>query len=321
MTTTQHVETATKRPFIANGEDEPVFSAAHKSDARRARAWLKDRIEKSKKLPHGELICEAVEVTPAMAEIMLAEHNEGNRPLKPRRFQYAEDMKAGDWKFHSQGISLSKDGLLNNGQNRLTAVVLAGVDVRMMVAFGEDRDVFPVIDTGATRGGSDSLHIAGYQNTTCLAASARLLRDIMSKRPGHDGRISNEDALRIVQKYPGLIDAAVVGQRVGCKLKGATTAAPAVAYYLIKEKSKYARRADAFFDMLAAGNVPNKRDPVLVLRDAIMNRSISTRAGGSVRAAHICGALIRAWNLWINGGKGSLGGITWIAGQPFPMPE
>src|SRR5690606_37518707 len=132
-------------PVRRNGATEAVFSAAHKSEARRARAWLKDRIEKSKKLPHGELICEAVEVTPAMAEILLTEHNRGNRPLKPRRFKYAEDMRAGNWLFHSQGLSMSRDGRLNNGQNRLEAVIMAGCNVRMMMAFGEDRETFSVI--------------------------------------------------------------------------------------------------------------------------------------------------------------------------------
>lgn len=297
---------------------EPLFSAAHEREARRARSWLKDRLDKSKKLPVGEIMMESCDITPVLAEVMM-EYNRGNRPLKPRRFQYAETMKAGDWKFHSQPISFSRDELLNNGQNRLSAVVLSGCTVRMMVAFGESRDVFPVIDTGAPRGGSDSLHVAGYKNTTILAASARTLHTATSRSPRTNLSISNDHVIQIVRDHPELESSTTHGGKVGQKIRGATAAGPTVAHYLIYRRSQHARRLDNFFSQLKSGNISKKRDPILVLRDALMERRIATHKGD--RAVQVSASIILAWNLWVRGRTATLPGITWEPGQPFPMPE
>lgn len=299
-----------------------VFSTAHGAEARRARSWLKDRIERARALPPGELRFEAVEITPVLAEIILAEHNRGNRPFKARRFQYAEIMKAGDWRFTSQGISFSRDGSLNNGQNRLDAVRIAGRSVRMTVAFGEDREVFPVIDTGASRGGSDALHIAGYKNTACLAASARLLKNVTSQMPRGNAIMTNEEVLDLVAAHPGLERMTTEGAMIGKAIRGATTAAPTVAFYLIDRHSAHARRLPHFINQLADGADLPKRSPSLVLRDAMMNRKVySATLSGSNRAAYMCAAIIKAWNLWVRGRQASMSSLAWPADTPFPMPE
>lgn len=297
-----------------------MFSVAHKSEARRAKAWLKDRIEKSKKLPHGELICEAVEITPAMAEILLADHNRGNRPFKTKRFQYAEDMKSGNWLFHAQGLSLSKDGFLNNGQNRLAAIILAGCAIRMMVAFGEDREVFSVIDTGSPRGGADSLHIKGKKNTTVLAAAARLVRILGGGAPTGYASFPNQKILQTIDEHPRLEDWTTDGTRICKKLRGATAAGPTVAFYMISEQSKHARRLETFATLLAEGNIPTKRDPILTLREALKDRRIPPVKSG-IGATYVCASIIKAWNLWVRGRTANLANISWSAGEPFPIPE
>jgi hypothetical protein len=282
------------------------------------RGWLTTQISRSKLLPPDELIHQTVEITPTMARIMLAEHNRGNRALKQKRFRYAKDIRDGKWKMHSQGISFARDGLLNNGQNRLTAIVLADRPAKMSVAFGEDRAVFSVLDTGATRGGADTLHVAGVKNTYAAAAAARLFNIVTSAAPRANASYSNDVILQTINDHPGIVDQTTAGQRIATRLKMSGSPAT-VAFHLIEQSSKYAERLPEFIEYLAVGNIPEKRNPILVLREALKDRRLAPPRGGSY--APLCAAVILAWNLWVRGKGASLSQITWGTDKPFPKPE
>jgi hypothetical protein len=298
---------------------EPLFSSAHVSEARRAEAWLHDRIAKAKGLADGDMFSEVVTITPALAEIILNECNRGNRSLKAARFSYAKKMAAGQWKLTSQGISFSRDGILNNGQNRLTAVVLAARPIRLYVTFGEDRAVFDVLDTGVARDGGDALHIAGYKNTKLLASAARLL-SIVQSRDVQTARLENDDSISVVQSNPRLEDATTIGMRVYSKLKCSPTAAT-VAFFLIAETSPNHRRLDGFVDRLCAGTELRSRDPILSLREGLLRRELEVVRDGTGKNVHVCAAIINAWNKHVFGKNAATAALRWSKAQPFPKPE
>ena len=77
------------------------------------------------------------DVTPEMAAAWLSD-NPHNRPLDEARVaEYAERMRSGGWvervKGGSRPIEVLDTGRLLNGQHRLTAVIRAGIPVRMWV--------------------------------------------------------------------------------------------------------------------------------------------------------------------------------------------
>lgn len=58
-----------------------------------------------------------------------------------------------------QGIAFDKNGILRDGQHRLTAIVDEGRDAKMVVTFGIAPEAFSVMDTGSRRTASDVLEI------------------------------------------------------------------------------------------------------------------------------------------------------------------
>ena len=93
---------------------------------------------------------EVVTITPDMAREWLKMNIPNNRPLNRVRVrQYAADMRAGAWVLTHQGIAFSNRGL-EDGQNRLAAIIEAGVPVTMNVTRGMEfrNDVLTVIDGG-----------------------------------------------------------------------------------------------------------------------------------------------------------------------------
>ncbi|MCO5092641.1 hypothetical protein [Bosea sp. (in: a-proteobacteria)] len=308
------------QPNAKAGNTESLFSETHVSEARRATAWLEDRIAMSTKLGASELHSEVVTISPVTAEVILAKCNTGNRPLRPKRVAlWDRTIREGRWKLTSQGISFARDGRLNNGQHRLNGIIAAGRAVQMMATFGEGRDVFDVLDTGGMRSGSDTLHVAGYKNTALLAASARLIAIVTGDAPGGNSSFSNDEIKQIVEQHPLLEDATTAGGRIGKKLK-TSAAGMAAAFYLIETKSQNARRLDHFVDRLADGASLKRRDPILVLREGLRGGDIAPASGGG-NAGRITAATINAWNLWVRGRSAQLSALRWDTAQPFPQPE
>lgn len=299
----------------------PLFSEANQLETRRAEAWLDDRLTKARKLHKDDLHSETCLITPAMAEVILKECNRGNRRLRGKKIAaYMKAIVEGRWKVHGQGISFAKDGKLNNGQHRLNAIILAGRSVRMHVVFGEDWDVFDVLDTGSNRSGSDTLHSLGYKNTTTLASAARLWSIVTGKNPNGNPVVDNDEIRAIIAANPRLEDLTTPAHRIGKKL-GTSGSALAVAFYLIDQKSSNSRRLDHFIEKLSSGAELRAKDAILVLRDSLRAKSLEARRDGTGKNARTCAAAILAWNKWINGSKTSPGSLRWTSGEPYPQPE
>lgn len=298
---------------IAPGGGSPTGGGSFK-------AWLAGRIAAASRLPADRLLTETITITPADAELILAEHNAGNRAIMPRKVtQWAHALRDGRWMLTSQGVSFARDGRLNNGQHRLSAVVASGVPAPFLVVFGEDRKVFNVLDTGGIRKGSDALHIAGYLNTGVLAATARLYLMLGSNAPHANATISNDLICAAVEANPDLQDSIGDGVRVGRKLKTSASAV-AVALCLIRRHSSYAHRVDAFVDRLADGvGATTKSDPVHVLREGLINKQITAMAGGNT--GPIAAAIVMAWSRWVRGKTVQKKALDWPSDAPFPDVE
>jgi hypothetical protein len=309
-----------KEPAAGKGE---VFALSPTPEVKRNAAWLASRLERSKYLRKGEMETETIIITPALAEIMLR-HNADNRPVRAGYVQQlAKIMREGGWRLTSQGISFTRDGVLNDGQHRLSAIIASGKSIDCRVTFGEDRTVFQVLDAGRGRSGGDVLHIAGYKYWTHLAAAARIYAGVTSDRPWSTPPLPASELLSIVDVNPGMQDVCADATTAAKKLR-TSSAAIITSFYLIKQHSKQPDQLSRFAQKLGDGTELTRRDPILVLRNMLVTKAFENgRRNGSSRpeAIGICSATILAWNRWIAGFPATERGLLWDSTEPFPMPE
>lgn len=102
--------------------------------------------------------------------------NTRNRGLKGYYAdRLAEAMREGRWKDTGEPIIVSSQPSLNEGQHRLTALMLAGLETTAYVTFGVDPAAMDVTGTGKSRRAGDVLSIAGMVNGNRLAAACTVL--------------------------------------------------------------------------------------------------------------------------------------------------
>lgn len=152
-------------------------------------------------------------VTPETAERWL-ERNESNRNIRPAHVAaMARDMVAGHWQLTGEAIKFDTDGRLIDGQHRLTAVVLSGVGVQMLVVSGLRSESQQVMDTGAKRTAFDALGLRGdgTKNRVPLASAARLAlawdRGQIVRVTSGIPQSTNAEILAYVDLNPSLQDA------------------------------------------------------------------------------------------------------------------
>jgi hypothetical protein len=104
-----------------------------------------------------------MEITPAQAADFLRANIEHNRPVRNLWVRkLAAMIERGEWRMTHQGIALTPDNRLLDGQHRLLAVVLANKAVPMRVTFDCDPDAFAVLDNGVKRAISDQVRITRH---------------------------------------------------------------------------------------------------------------------------------------------------------------
>lgn len=120
---------------------------------------------------------EILTVTPEMAAQWLSKRH----PRQMDRYSpvvaagYAKQMDSGAWdEQHPQGIAISTDGYLLDGQHRLEALLMHGDPVRMLVVMGVDKETYRHIDAQyprslAFRAGRDRDHMSVLSTILALA--------------------------------------------------------------------------------------------------------------------------------------------------------
>jgi len=163
----------------------------------------------------GKMITHEVKtVTVSMAEKWLRENNTHNRPLYENTIEnYAREMKAGAWAITNQGIGFAEDGTLLDGQQRLSAIVKAGIPIKTLIVTGlprayksnGDGELFTqdVIDGNKPRTAGDILHLShGVDNAaTKMAIANMIVHAIKGTR-----KISPRIAYKILELYSDEIE-------------------------------------------------------------------------------------------------------------------
>lgn len=259
----------------------------------------------------------------SFAEAVLA-YNTGNRRVNRRKLQVLTDqMRLGEFENTGEPIILSAEGVLNNGQHRLLAVVEADAVVDMDVRFGIPRRAFTKTDTGASRTGGDVLTIVGAHHGGQVASAVRLL--ILYKRGLPDSIrefVSNDEIARAFERWSGIAE---VAQRVNAfNFPKGVRSTPLLATAYLSSRSPGKVKLDTWLHTLATGLDATKGNPAYQLRERLMRgieAPVGTREGLLERFA----LMIKSWNLFAAGDTVPMRGFRWQAtgrgAEPFPKVE
>lgn len=279
--------------------------------------WLQRQIQHSQ---NGVFVVELL-MYEELAQALIARNFPTNRrPSKENVLCYGESMRKSKWKANGECITLSKSGVLLDGQTRVLAYLANASttqQVPMILLFGIEDDVFSTINTGGVRSISQRLKMAGVNYSTVAGPLARLAEKFDRGHQSIDGGsngISQDVIFQRGQSDRKLLHAAAYihsSRKYFAPLCNVTVFG--LAYYLFREKS--ATSADLFMDKLKTGEELSHGDPILVVREKF--RIERTEYKRSVfNRTHQLELLIKAWNHWICDEKVE---DLKAVGGPFPV--
>jgi len=242
-----------------------------------------------------EVQTELMEVTPELAQIWLG-RNTQNRRLKAAQIAaWAKEMLDGRWQVNGESIklagSLFDPSMLLDGQNRLHAILRAGVPVKTFVVYNLPVHTQLTMDSGSKRTASDNLTINGIKNASVVASVAALsIRFSEGYLNGYGSSVANSRVAEWIEGHPEIAVSAAVASSFAIKADATKTL---TAYTHWRFAQVDADAATNFWRDAAekVGLIPG--DPVL----ALTNRLATARRNKErVSPGAAVAATFRAWN-------------------------
>lgn len=273
-------------------------------------------------------------ITPGAADRML-EKNENRRISEARVLEYGSAMERGEWKVSNDAIMIAEDGTLINGQHRLRAVSVSGIEIEALVVRNAKKESRIVMDIGRKRTYADHRQIStGDRPSTEFAPVMRAL--LTCKRIFRDGlRLTvaevasqNERKSPTFQMmdeelvaFPDLQDALTFGRKLSTnsakvpRILSLTTTA-CVTGVLVTRRAAYGTDIDIsdWEKGLHSGVGLYEGDPRLRLRTFRADRRSHFNVGNIRELA----VYIKAFNAWAEGKKVALLAVK--DEEKFPMP-
>lgn len=220
----------------------------------------------------GEFTTKMCLVGPKEAHDLL-KFNTHNRKIRDSGVnKYVDEILRGAWVPLSSGIGFNEDGVLIDGQHRLTAIEKSGATVRLLVTTDLPKLAQEKVDTQIKRSLSDVLGLSGFCKNTVVVQTAVY----MAKRnSGWGANPSNEEVKETITVHSDALYAVADetkyrGSRF-CSV--GTRAAIVVAYELWGEK------ALKFYKSLQSDLHTTNDDPAYRLRNALVNVNKNGGAG------------------------------------------
>lgn len=230
--------------------------------------WLNRSIARGQ----TEVFTDRVYVSPGVANAILA-RNPDNRGLSVTKAEhYARDMAEGRWAENGETIIISQDGLLNDGQHRMQAVIDANLAVPFLFVFGVARSSRTTVDQGKARGAGDYLSMDGVQYAKNAATAAKFI--IAYERT--DGRnisqrskITNAEIVARVKADDELIASAAYAHKRFTEYRSLFShTVMATCHYILSDYHK--AEAETFLEQVAVGENIKRGDPAFAVRQAFM---------------------------------------------------
>ncbi len=252
----------------------------------------------------------------------LLEMNTGNRRINKRKLaQLSAQMSLGQFENTGEPIIVAREGVINNGQHRLMAVIDADAVVDMDVRFGIPRRVFTKTDTGTPRSAGDVLTIGGVVQGSQISSALRLLLLYEKGLPDAIRTfVSNDEINTALGRFSGLVE---VGEKMhGMAFPKAVRSTPLLAAAYLASRSPGGDKLDSWLQILATGLDAGRDDPAYQLREKLVrgiDAPIGTREGQIERFA----LMIKSWNLHQAGKRVQARELRWRPDgrRPEPFPK
>lgn len=149
-----------------------------------------------------EFRIQLMDVSPDQARRWLDQNPRNRRKSFRNIDKMVRDIKAGRWRLTHQGIAFDSHGNLVDGQNRLKAIEVANVTVRLVVAFNVDRQAMVCIDTGKPRNLAASALF--QQDVDISDAHATVAKAMLNPKQKNDPRSSQEEVAFMLKHHSAI---------------------------------------------------------------------------------------------------------------------
>lgn len=239
-------------------------------------------------------------VTPEMARLWIDTCMRNRKITKAHVDRLAADMRDGRWVLNGEPVQFDREGRLINGQHRLSAIVLSGVTVQMLVVTGVEPRAQDTIDIGAARSIGNILQLHGYPSAIELGALASA-----------DYRYSNAPGIvwantNMPSKATMLVNVERNSEQYQSALRAAKRASeninahriPYALLHVLAHRSGHDLAWGGFEDRLFSGVGLEEGDARLTFRNHLIRRP---RSHGSWSQQHSLAIGIKAFNAYLQG--------------------
>lgn len=255
-------------------------------------SWFAQMVERGREA----LFTEVVSISPEIAERLL-ERNDCNRSTNERQIAaIAKDIANGLWQVNGETIIVSRDGQLNDGQNRLYAVIRAGITIETCVAFGASRESRFTVDMGRQRRAADFLqmHNVKYShNVAAIVKQHQLYLHGIYRQGGSGQFLTKQELLRAYEARAKEYDRATERAARGKQLKSYGASPIGAAYMILHAVNPL--ECNLFFDRIEDGVGLERGSAILAVRNKLSNTA--KRLTGPEKLE----LLLRGWNAWREG--------------------
>lgn len=250
---------------------------------------------------HEDIVIQVTMITPEDAARWL-KCNHNNRPVRRNHVEFlAREIRDGHWQINGQGIVISRDEEVLDGQHRLMAIIESGIPIRTLVIYGIDKAAFKTIDTGAVRTGSDALALwypdAAKNITKAVGAAVPWCSRLEMGFYGNKSRVSNTETLAYVAAHPSMWRCAEVLAGLPRDSRPVSLGMGTAAYEMFQRKD--VDEADRFMYAFFTGENLSLSSPEYVLR-ALLQKDAQRLSSypGEIKMKMI----VKAWN-WRRRGR------------------
>lgn len=257
-------------------------------------------------------------MTPEMASEILETRNKRNRTISKELVnRISRAIKNDQWIYNGQPIIFDNNGLLIDGQHRLTAIAKSGAAVELLLVNDvNDKKAFRTIDECKPRSFSCNLSADDVSNSTAVAAVSKLFYAIyrckdLSQFKLYTHAFSNIELFEFLEQVPFIHEAAKMAgkSREFCtvSLMGA-----ALTVFMLIDESK----AREFHYIFCEEEYPYRDHPIKRLKGKLIKGNM--RTGKKLKKLEKLALIFKAWSYWQQGRV--VKNLSWNEKGEFPVP-
>jgi hypothetical protein len=265
-------------------------------------------------------------VSPTKAKQWL-QGNVDNRKLREGRVLFfSRLLQEDEWELTGDAIVFDDQGVLINGQHRLTALVVAKTSAQFLVLRGVPSKAQEVMDQGLSRNLGDQLHRRGTLYPAVVASALQWLAQMnYTEKTGNvhystgAQRPSLRELLALFEANPELADEQKNLNKIRYYLKVRPGPTLALYHRLLQIDRE---EAEIFFKQLQEGTGLAKNDPIWRLREWCIAETRTRNTKGRAPAYRYVAMVLKAWNFWRDGKE--IQKLTWqyssLNKEAWPVP-